>query len=183
MRVFAYCTRSAADAVRAATGVEPLTSPPVVAARFASRWLEGQDVLYFRLHGIPGYLGWYGDDGQLALTEGLIEKAHLGGAAVVVANCYSGDDDPMIGALYRAGAGIVVAGAGENIAAGNRVVGADLLMQWIRRGLRAGLQMRAALRIARARLAWTGWRQSDRDARAFRVIERWEVEDEQAKVV
>jgi len=141
----------------------------MIAAQFDPQWLEGHDLLYFRLHGLPGQVGWFGDNGLLALTRVHVDVADLGGAVVVVANCYSADNDPMVDALRRAGSEAVIAGPGPNLAAGNKIVGTDLLVQWIIRGLRVGMGPRKALAVARMRLGLTAWRASDRDARGFRI--------------
>lgn len=175
MRVFAYCTALARDAVRAATGVEPITSPPMTAANFSPDWLEGHDLLYFRLHSAwnRGIKGWFGESCEglhFALSEAQILAADLAGSVIVVANCYGGNGDPMITALYRAGAGAVVAGTGQNIAAAKRVIGTDLLVRWVIQGLCVGISLRRALAVAKVRLAFTAWRRSDRDALAFGII-------------
>ena len=176
MRVFAYCTASARRAVSAATGVSPLSSPPVPAGMFEPRWLGGHDLLYFRLHGKPGANAWYNDAGSAALTEDQVLAADLGGAVVVVANCY-GDGGPMVRALYAAGATAVIAGAGPNYAAVRRVVGADLLVRWVILGLRMGLGVDRALSLAQMRLKMSSWRASDRDAAQFVVLGRRDVEE------
>jgi len=75
----------------------------------------------------------------------------------------------MVTALYKAGASVVIAGPGENLALGERVVGTDLLVQWVIRGMRWGMRARRALDVARVRLALTAWRRSDRDAMGFGV--------------
>lgn len=177
IRVFAYCTALARPAVAQATGVEPLTSPPVTAEGFAPDWLQGYDLLYFRLHGSPGRVGWFGEgDGQtpLALARCQVEAVDLGGAIVVVGNCYSADGDPMVESLYKAGARAVIGGRGPNLAAGNRVVGTDLLVQWLLWGLRMGMSAGRALEVARGRLLLTVWRAADRDAFKFKVITKKE---------
>jgi len=174
MRVFAYCTTSARRAVSAATGVSPLSSPPALAATFEPLWLEGHDLLYFRLHGKPGANAWYNDAGSAALTEDQVLAADLGGAVVVVANCY-GDGGPMVRALYAAGATAVI--AGPNYAAVRRVVGADLLVRWVILGLRMGLGVDRALSLAQMRLKMSSWRPSDRDAAQFVVLGRRDVEE------
>jgi len=175
VRVFAYCTKQARGAVAAATGVEPVTSPPITARTFNPQWLEERDFLYFRLHGALGRVGWFNDAGELALTRIQVDVVDLRGVVVVVGNCY-GADDPMIEAFYRAGARAVIAGAGLNVAAGNRVVGVDLLVKWLIRGMMMWgwgcTGMRRALALAKVRLALTGWRTSDRDARAFNIIKK-----------
>jgi len=169
VKVFAYCTDSARQAVRAATGVSPLSSPPVTAETFDPQWLEEQDLLYFRLHGKPNGCAWYNDAGAAALTRSRILSADLGGAVVVVANCY-GDRGPMTDALYAAGASAVIAGAGPNYAAVQRVVGTDLLVRWLILGLGIGLVVDRALRLAQMRLRLSSWRASDRDAAKFKVL-------------
>jgi len=176
VRVFAYCTAGARRAVRAATGVSPLTSPPVLAREFDPRWLEGHELLYFRLHGRPGANAWCNDAGSAALTADQVLAADLGGAVVVVANCY-GDRGPMARALYAAGAAAAIAGSGPNYAAGRRVVGADLLVRWVILGLRMGLDVDRALSLARMRLRVSSWRASDRDAARFAVLGRRDVDE------
>lgn len=170
MRVFAYCVRSAKRAVREAVGVDPITSPPTTAPHFNPLWLEGNDLIYFRLHGAKGFSSWFNDHGGLALDIAAVEIADLGGAVVVVANCY-GASDPMIQALYMAGASTVIAGEGPNYGGRGYAIGTDLLTMWLRRGLELGISVPTSLAIARARLAMTAWRKSDRDAMAFRVME------------
>jgi len=172
MKIFAYCTRSARAAVRAATGVEPRTSPPLAANAFDSRWLAGYDLLYFRLHGHKSFPTLMFGDGQIpALIAGQVRAADLDGAIVVIANCY-GADSPLVQAFYAAGADVVIAGHGPNIAAGNRVVGTDLLVKWLIRCLQMRLPVKRALTVAKARLLATSWRAADRDAREFTIMRR-----------
>jgi len=183
MRVFAYCTESAKRAVGAATGTEPLTSPPTRASTFDPQWLEGYDLLYFRLHGKPGSSSWYNDDGVMALAPIQVQRADLDGAVVVAANCYGAENAQMMEAFYRSGARAVIAGPGENLAAAERVVGADLLVQWVRRLMRLGAGVERALQVARVRLKLTGWRASDRDAAQFAVISTYRREDNEDETV
>jgi hypothetical protein len=176
MNVFAYCTLVAADTVARATGVTPFTSPPWDAETFRPAWLAGRDLIYFRLHGLPGaYPVWFGEgaDGNLtpAFCRPNLGVADLGGATVVIANCYS-THGPLLQAFYDAGAGAVIAAPGENYAAGNVVLGADLLAKWVILGLRLGLSVERALQLAKTRLILTAWRISDRDALGFRIISR-----------
>jgi len=175
MRIFAYCTALAGAAVKAATGVEPITSPPMVAGNFSPEWLEDYDLLYFRLHSLRnrGVKGWFGEGRsglQFALSETQVLAAELGGAVAVVANCYGGDGDPMIAALYKAGASAVIAGSGPNVAAARRVVGTDMLVRWVIRGLEWRMPVAGALQLAKTRLLATSWRESDRDARQFEIV-------------
>jgi len=172
MKIFAYCTATARAAVRAATGVKPRTSPPLTANVFDSQWLTGYDLLYFRLHGHKSFPTLMFGDGQIpALIAGQIRAADLGGAIVVIANCY-GTESPLVQAFYAAGASAVIAGYGPNIAAGNRVVGTDLLVKWLIRGLQMRLPVKRALAVAKARLLATSWRAADRDAREFTIMRR-----------
>jgi hypothetical protein len=90
---------------------------------------------------------------------------------VVIANCYS-THGPLLQAFYDAGAGAVIAAPGENYAAGNVVLGADLLAKWVILGLRLGLSVERALQLAKTRLILTAWRISDRDTLGFRIISR-----------
>lgn len=175
MDIWAYCTAPAREAVTKATGVEPVVSPPMTASEFDVRWLEGHDVLYFRLHGMVDQTVWYGEGSRgglyVALTINQLREPRLGGALVVVANCYAAKS-PMIAELYRAGASAVIAGEGPNFAAGRRVIGADKLAREVIAGLRGGRSIERALRVARMKLLATAWRGADRDALGFRVIER-----------
>jgi hypothetical protein len=175
LRIWAYCTVPARRSVAEATGIEPLTSPPMTAVEFEPGWMEGHDLLYFRLHGLNEATLWFGEgrDGNhcLALTDSQIKQADLDGAVAVIGNCY-GARSPMVKALYQAGASAVIAGSGENYAAGQRVIGADKLAREVIDGLRRGRSVTRALYIARLKLFMTVWRAADRDALEFRVIER-----------
>jgi hypothetical protein len=172
MNVFAYCTRAAREAVGAAVDASPLTSPPMRASRFDPQWLEGYDLLYFRLHGKPHSTAWYNDEGTMSLAPIQVARADLGGAVVVAATCYGAENGAMVRAFYEAGAALVIAGPGENVAAAERVVGVDLLVQWVIRLMRLGAGVERALQAARWRLRLTGWRASDRDAAQFAVVGR-----------
>jgi hypothetical protein len=171
MKILAYCTYSARLAVGAALDASPLTSPPMRASEFDPQWLEGYDLLYFRLHGKPHSPAWYGDE-HMALTPIQVSVADLDGVVVVAANCYGAENAQMVEAFYRSGARAVIAGPGENLAAVRRVVGTDLLVQWVIRLMKLGAGVERALQAARWRLRLTGWRASDRDAAQFAVVSR-----------
>jgi hypothetical protein len=176
VEVFAYCTLPAAVAVARATGVKPFTSPPLEAADLGSYDLEGYDLLYFRLHGLPSlpdmWLGERGDGGFCPAVERRhIREADLTGSVVVLANCY-GATSPMAQECYRSGAAAVVAGYGPNYAAKKRIIGGDLLVKWLIFGLRHNLKIERALRLAKRRLLLTAYRMADRDARKFQIIDR-----------
>lgn len=178
MRVFAYCIAPAVRAVRAATGTAPLTSPPWTADLLRPEMLAGWDLIYLRLYGLPDAADtWFGGRaGELvpALCKyhlDALEPDGLGGAGVVVANCY-GASSPLIAELYQAGAGAVIAGHGPNWGAADRLVGTDLLVHSIILGMRAGMGIKRALQMAKVRLAFSAWRAADRDAMQFSLIER-----------
>jgi hypothetical protein len=179
MRILAYCIAPAREAVRAATGVAPLTSPPWTADVLRPERLRGYDLLYVRLHGLPNVAyTWFGEGERGTLVPALskehldaLEPDGLGGAVVVLANCY-GADSPMVKELYQAGASAVIAGHGPNIAAANRLVGTDLLVRWIIIALRAGLSASRSLHAAKARLALSAWRAADRDAMQFVLVNK-----------
>lgn len=185
MKIWAYCIAPAARAVAAATGVRPVTSPPWTADLIRPEMLTGHDLVYLRLHGLPNVPDvWFGEwpDGRLvpALTKGNLDELDpiegLGGATVVVANCY-GAESPLLRELLEAGARAVIAGSGPNVAAGKRVVGPDLLVSWVIRAMRRGMKPRRALRVAKGRLALSAWRSADRDAMRFRLeIRDWRLE-------
>ena len=118
---------------------------------------------------------WFGErpDGGLIpaldIRDGITRQLH--GAVVVIANCYAYDDQFLQG-FYRAGTKAVIAGTGLNWAAkGNEVVGTDLLVRWIIRGLGVSLSPRAALGLARSRLWVTNDRHADKDAAEFQIVE------------
>lgn len=186
MKVFAYCTEVAGKSVAKATGVRPLTSPPLTVTTLDSKTLEGYDLLYFRLHAFKGGDRWYGESFETASLPKAVQsaalkrwpaldrlhfiEANLSGAVVVLANCY-GASSPLIRDIYEAGASAVIAGPGSNYAAGNRVMGTDLLVRQVIRGLRAGRNIKKALRRAKLRLLLTAWRKPDRDALGFKIIQ------------
>lgn len=185
MKVFAYCTEVAGKSVAKATGISPLTSPPLTVTTLSPEALEGHDLLYFRLHAFKGGERWYGESSGIAKLPKAVQGtmiqrwpaldrlhfvvADLGGAVVVLANCY-GASSPLVRAMYKAGASAVIAGPGSNYAAGNRVMGTDLLVRQVIRGLRAGKSIKKALRRAKMRLLLTAWRKPDRDALGFKII-------------
>ena len=175
MLIFAYCTAPAKEAVARAVGVEPYTSPPWMATRFDLSLLIGNDLLYFRLHQAGAFTDlWLGEkeDGGLvpALRADQLEGLDIGSPVVLIANCY-GDEGPFVPAFYRAGARAVIAAPGPNWAAGNMVIGTDLLAKWLIWGLRHRWPVQRALTMAKLRLMATAWRVSDRDALEFKIME------------
>jgi len=128
MRILAYCCERFAESTRQAAGVKPITCPPVDCASFDLRQLEGQDFIWFDLHGEPGAAWWLGDDGSVAMTAAQLREVDLGGAIVFAVNCYLADDNsPMLDALLEAGARYVVGGSGRNWGGERTLMGAGLL--------------------------------------------------------
>jgi hypothetical protein len=124
---FALCAASLKQSAAAVAGVQPLTSPPLTMPAFQASCLEGNSLLFFKLHGAPGASFWYGDGGQITCSAEQIRSARLDGALVFAANCWGGKDSPMVQALIAAGAACVVTGEGINYAGINRVDGADVI--------------------------------------------------------
>ena len=157
MRTFAYCAASYADSARRASGVEPVTCPPVNAKTFDPRWPEGHRFVYFDLHGLEGKDYWFEMVKEpepmriVAMTAALLSKCYLDGAVVFAANCYlANKGSSMMTALFDAGARCVVGGDGENWAGNTwQLYGADLLGMWFRRWLRLGLSPTKALALAK----------------------------------
>lgn len=168
MRVFAFCAASFVNSVRRAAGVEPLTCPPTTLETFDVGTLAERDLIYFKLHGLPGEPYWYGDGWVTALSAEQIQRADLSGAVVFVANCFL-PESPMLEALLSAGASVVIGGPGENYAAPDAVQGADLLGLTVRRCLQVGLNPKTALVIARRLLRWHKQDMATRDALAFQL--------------
>jgi hypothetical protein len=175
IKVCAYCTLRTAKAVENAMGVEPITSPPFRSDSLPVSEFERQDLIYFRLHGskeIPGT--WFGEDRDRYLIPALdelgLKQMDLGGALVVVANCY-GWYSPIMSSIIQAGAGGIIAGPGKNFGAvSERVVGVDKLARGVLLGLKRGMSPSMALRYSKARLLLTMWRPADRDALEFSLI-------------
>jgi len=175
MKVFAYCSQSAAESTRKAAGVEPVTCPPTKAGDFDLAQLEGQDFIYFDLHGAPGGDTWRGDKRTIALREAQIRSANLKGAVVFATNCHLGDaNSPMLTALLDAGATYVVAGDGLNWAGAATVMGAARLGQLFRIAL-AFMDARRALTAAKMgvqRLWLRGQRGIVQDTLGFKLFYR-----------
>lgn len=157
MRTFAYCAKRFENTTRRGAGVWPFTCPPVTAETFIPSMLEGYDLLYFDLHGIPDSPTWYGDDHHAALSAWDVRQAHLDGVVVFAVNCYLADQNsPMMDALLDAGASFVIGGEGQNYGGAKRMLGAASLGHAFRLGLQAGLRTPAALSAAK-RWLWLLW--------------------------
>lgn len=162
MNVFAYCAANYSEATRLAAGVDPLPCPPSQAETIDLTRLEGRDLIYLNLHGLPdaGALLGSPQGPPVALRANQLANVDLGGAVVFAQTCYLGETGhPMRQALLDAGASVIIAGPGENLGANNewmretgKLAGADLLGLWVRRGLETGLAAHKALALALARV-------------------------------
>jgi len=168
MRTWAFCAASMRERVRRAAGVHPKTCPPVNASMITPACLEGYDLLYFQLHGLPEQPFWYGDGYETALSAETIRKANLERSVAFVANCYL-PDSPMLDALLGAGAQAVIGGAGRNFSRKSELDFADLLGLWVRRGLQAGMGPQLALEVAKLRMRMQRKSAQREDTLEFRV--------------
>lgn len=178
MKVFAYCCESFKGGTRKAAGVEPVTCPPSWAGEFDTSQLEGNDLIYFDLHGAPRNDQWYGDHDIVALTASQLARVDLQGTIVFALNCFLADEEsPMLDALLEAGARYVVAGDGRNYAGTKRLFGASLLGLWFRRLLELVGPLKAlALAKRRVRLNLIKGKRKEEasDTLAFRAFYRRE---------
>ncbi len=150
MRVFAYCCASMLERTRRAAGMYPRLCPPINVACIAPRTLEGYDLLYLMLHGMPDQPFLYGDRWETALSAETVRSANLAGSVVYSGACYLAES-PMLPAFLEAGA-VVIGGSGRNYSVKGGFDLVDLLGQWVRYGLAAGLTPERALRLGKARL-------------------------------
>jgi len=178
MKVFAYCAASFQQSVKQAAGVQPLLSPPVTAESFEPAQLEGHDFIYFKLHGLPEQVYWFGDHWLTALRATQILAANLRGTVIFVANCSLTQTNngrhptaPMLTPLLAAGARCVVGGIGDNFARSYAIHGADRLGRAFRYLLQFGFTPYTAFRLARAALrAKPHKAAADLDALKFRYF-------------
>lgn len=184
MRIFAYCDESFEKSMRWVAGIKPVTCPPTNAESFDLSLLENQDLILIDLHGERGLDYWYavvaGPGGivqrVVALRSEQIRLADLGGAVVFATICYLGESDsPMLAAMLDAGASIVIAGAGENLAGERKVAGAGLLALFFRMYLEAGASPLKALATAKDSLRLVGRnKRAKQDTLAFQAFKREE---------
>jgi hypothetical protein len=87
-------------------GAQVIVCPPVTADTIDLSLLEQSDVLYIRLHGVPGQPYLYGDPGMVtALSRAQIEGIKLPGTLVFLEGCFG---TLMADAFLEAGARSVV---------------------------------------------------------------------------
>ena len=189
VQTFAYCDRSFIESVTKAAAVFPCTTPPFNTDTIHPAWFEGQDFLYFKLHGLPGQSSWYSNNLTTAITARQIRRLDLRGTTVFVANCYLWHSDtpggpagraPMLHALLGAGARAVVGGSGINYARARSVYGADVLGQAFRQLIGLGFSPRAAFRLGmlRVRLHRHNHHTAMIDVQSFRIFDNTHQEPE-----
>ena len=165
--MFAYAAQSFYHSVNRAAGVAPVLSPPITAKTFCYYWLEGQDLIYLKLHGYPGIPILYGDDNTPALDISSIVNATLGGVTIFAPTCHLRRSS-LFNAFFYSGARYVIAGEGTNYAAVDQVAGADRLGLWLRRLMQWGFSTPLAFHIARYRVLLST-SQAARDTFGFKL--------------
>lgn len=163
MRVQALCCASFERSVKRAANVDPLLSPPVTVETFNPAVLQGYDLLYVKLHGLPGQPYWYGDEWITATSAEQVCKTDLHGATVYAPTCFL-PQSPMLAALFEAGAEYVIGGEDENY---ERTV--DRFGRIIRLLMQTGLSVETSFRLAKLRLRITPQTLAVRDTLNFRL--------------
>lgn len=110
MRVAAYCGQDWARAMRASTGMQSVTSPPLetdgrLLHGFLAKAATG-DVLAFNLHGYAGQANYYGQAdriiGPTALAVNDVIQYDWSGVIVFLEVCFSAANDPANRAIPQA---------------------------------------------------------------------------------
>ena len=155
------------ERTRRAVGIYPRLCPPIHAACIAPRNLERYDLLYLMLHGMPDQPYLYGDRWETALSAETVRSANLTGSVVYSGACHLAES-PMLQAFLAAGA-VVIGGSGRNYSVKGGFDLADLLGQWVRYGLAAGLTPDRALHLGKMRLRIGRPGKERRDTLGFQV--------------
>jgi hypothetical protein len=172
VNIFAYCAESMQGSMRKVAGPNLqmlITCPPHNDGNFELGWLEGWDLVFFKLHGAPDQPWWEGDDWNIALDDRQLEQVDFGGAVVFIENCWMADSF-MLQALT--GAKSVIGGEGINYGGLGSLAGADILGLYFRWAYEKGASPELALRYAKMRLAMRIPSLATRDAMAFRILKR-----------
>ncbi len=178
MRILAYTDARYLRATRRVVGpeAEVITSPPVFSYNFDADCLAHRDLIYLDLHGQPDSIYLYSGPGerQAALSINWLRTVKLEGAIVFSTTCYL-PQTQFVRAFLEAGAGMVIAGDGQNFGTRKRLSGTQVLAQRFIRFLGEGEKPPAALVLAkeamqRDRLLNFFDRQATRDALQFRTF-------------
>ena len=152
MSILAYCSETLKRRTMLATGVHlPWTCPPLTAKYLYPSMLAGYKVWYLDLCGQRGARAWYGDNEKAALTVSLIERVPLEGVVIFVANCWVGEQSPMLEAMLDAKA-YVVGGSWADSRVGPRMYGTAMLGRWFLLSLKVTPSPELALVAAKAML-------------------------------
>lgn len=180
MKITALCTYRARVAVGKALGLHPISPPERTIRPWFHNLVDPKpDLLYIRLHGSPAVKDiWYDEIVKGVFLPALrtedIEREDLSGCIVVTGSCFAIESD-FPASFMAAGARAFVGGEGANYASvSDRVVGPDRLARWMVVGLKQGWSLKTSLLLAKLAILPWSWREADRDALTFSMIEREE---------
>lgn len=144
--MYALAARPWAVSTRLACGVWPRLAPPVRADNIVLSEMEGADLVYLCLHGLPGQPYLYGGDWSTALTAEQIMTVDLSGAIVYAAGCFG--LGPVAGALVNSRAECVVGDRDSTFSGYVLPVGSNGLGRLFVRALKDGATVEGALQSA-----------------------------------
>lgn len=136
MNVLALSAREFRLGTALAAGAWPVSFPPGRADTFDPALLQGRDLIYACLHGLPNQPYLYGDKFETALSAEQIRAVNLGGAVVYMAGCFG--DGPVADAFLDAGASCIVGDRDLTWAGTWLPLGSNRLGRLFVRRLRAG---------------------------------------------
>lgn len=164
MNVLAICDRRYQRSAGRVAGLQPITCPPRLTRDILwPNWLLS-DLVYIDLHGDPDEGEWLLADGERVLHVRELEG--LPPRVVFATTCHM--PQTAFYDVLRRGS-ILICGDGENFGLRDRAIGAPLLALWFRRFYDRTGDVVQSLRLAKARVALTAWRRSDRDALQFYI--------------
>jgi len=109
--------------------------------------MEGHELLYLCLHGLPGQPYWYGGDWSTALSADQIRDAYLDGAIVYAAGCFGLGQ--IAAALVQSRAACVVGDRDSTFSGYLAPVGSNGLGRLFVRALRKGATAGGAIEAAK----------------------------------
>lgn len=145
--VKAICAREFRESVKRAAGVMPAVSPPLTIETFRPDMISPCNLLYIKLHGLPGQKFLYGTNLITAVSAEQIRQCNLKETIVFAATCFF-PESGLMPAFFDAGVTAIIAGRGENYADRTVVAGADLLGIYVRKLTRIRATPETALKIA-----------------------------------